>query len=165
MRLKDPVKTVGSFAVALRAIGQDLEPLLPQTFDIRFEQEAFMVHGVALRSAPNATEHKATRFERRYTAEEIYRLDRAARQRQTGHSKKPDAASLPEAMRTVGRAVDAKSGRLVRIVKEERRFAFEYVDAAGAQQREESYSLTAYQEQQKAIAERSGRDVWDERKD
>jgi hypothetical protein len=165
MRLKDPYKTIRSFAVALRAIGQDLERLLPQTFEIRFENEVFMVHGVALRSTPNAAENKAARFEQRYTAEEVYRLDRAGRHRQTGHLKKPDAASLPEALRTVGRTVDAKSGRLVRIIKEERKFAFEYVDASGAQQREESYSLTAYQEQQKAIAERSGRDVWDERKD
>src|SRR5689334_10554739 len=165
MRLKEPYKTVGSFAVALRAIGQDLEPLLPQTFEIRFEQEAFAVHGVALRSAPNATENKAARFERHYTAEQVYRLDRAGRHRQTGHVKKPDAASLPEALRTVGRVVDAKSGRLVRVVKEERKFAFDYFDAAGAAQHEESSSLTAYQEQQKAIAERTGRDVWDDRKD
>lgn len=165
MRLKDPVKTVGSFAVALRAIGQDLEPLLPLTFEIRFEQEAFEVHGVALRSAPNMTEQKAARFERRYNAEAAYRLDRAGRQRQTGHVKKPDAASLPEALRTVGRVVDAKSGRLVRVVKEERKFSFEYLDAAGVMQREESHSLTAYQEQQKAIVERTGRDVWDHHKD
>jgi hypothetical protein len=92
-------------------------------------------------------------------------LDRAGRQRQTGHAKKPDAASLPEALRTVGRTVDAKSGRLVRVVKEERKFSFEYLDAAGVTQREESHSLTAYQEQQKAIVERSGRDVWDDHKD
>src|SRR5690349_2482020 len=165
MRLKDPYKTIRSFAVALRAIGQDLERLLPQTFEIRFESEVFVVHGVALRSTPNATENKAARFEHRYTAEEVYRLDRAGRHRQTGHLKKPDAASLPEALRTVGRAIDAKSGRLVRVVKEERKFGFEYLDAAGVTQREESHSLTAYQEQQKAIVERSGRDVWDDHKD
>jgi hypothetical protein len=165
MQLKVSTKTIGSFAVALRAIGQDLTPLLPQTFEIRFEEEAFVAHGVALRATPGETENKAARFERRYSADDIYRLDREGRHKQRGRGQKPDASSLPESLRTVGRVVDAKSGRLVKLVRDERKIAFEYVDAAGAPQREESHNLTAYQEQQKAITERTGRDVWDESKD
>ena len=160
MRLKDPSKTIGSFAVALRAIGQDLTPLLPQTFEIFFDKEAFMARGVALRSAPGQTHNKTAAFERRYTAEDIYRIDRQGRHKQKGSANKPDAASLPESLRTIGRVVDAKSGRFVRLVKDERKISFEYLDAAGAPQRDESHSLTAYQEQQKAIAERTGRDIW-----
>lgn len=166
MRLKDPVKTIGSFAVALRAIGQDLTSLLPQNLEIRFEDEAFVAHGVALRGAADTPENKGARFERRYSAEDLYKLDRVARLKQTGLAKKPDAASLSESLRAVGRVIDAKPGRLVRLVKDERgKIAFEYKDQAGATRREEIHSLSAYQEQQKAIRERTGRDIWDDSKD
>jgi hypothetical protein len=176
MRLQDPSKVIRSFAIALRAIGQDLTPLLPQTFELRFEDEAFLAHGVALRAAPEPepqsgapaeNEKKSAHFERRYTAEDVYRLDRAGRMKQSGLKKKtPDAASLSESLRTVGKVVDAKAGRLVRILKDERnKITFEYVDSSGAMQREESHTLGVYQEQQKAIAERTGKDVWDDSKD
>lgn len=174
MRLQDPSKVINSFAIALRAIGQDLTPLLPQTFELRFEDEAFLAHGVALGAAPEPepqagataeNEKKSAHFERRYTAEDVYRLDRAGRMKQRGLSKKPDAASLAESLRTVGKIVDAKSGRLVRILKDERnKITFEYLDSSGALQREESHTLIVYQEQQKAIAERTGKDIWDDSK-
>ena len=172
MRLLDPSKTIRSFAVALRAIGQDLTPLLPQTFEIRFEDENFIAHGVALRATPEAGDgadpeggKKTARFERRYSAGDIHRLDRAGKLKQQGLRKTPDAASLSESLRTIGRIVDSKSGRLVRILKDERKITFEYLDSTGAPQREESRTLFVYQEQQKAIGERTGKDVWDDSKD
>jgi hypothetical protein len=171
MRLKDPSNEIRSFAIALRAIGQDLTSLLPQTFEIRFEDGGFIAHGVALNAtaddgkSPADAGKKTARFERRYSPTDIHRLDRAGKLKQQGLRKTPDAASLAESLRTIGRIVDAKSGRLVRILKDERKITFEYLDSNGAPQREESRTLIVYQEQQKAIGERTGKDVWDESKD
>src|SRR5215470_248241 len=117
MRLQDPFNKIRSFAIALRAIGQDLTPLLAQTFEIRFENEVFLAHGVALNATPEPDPQsgddgkKTAHFERTYTPEDVHRLDRAGRMKQSGLRKTPDAASLAESLRTVGKIVDAKSGK------------------------------------------------------
>jgi len=94
---------------------------------------------------------------------DITRLDELGAARQTGVSGTPDASSLPESLRTVGRVVDEKKGRLVKLFKDERKIAFEYEDENGQLHKKELYSLSRYQNQQEGLSLRGTKkkeDVW-----
>ncbi len=157
LRLQSSQPDVLNHAFALRAIGQDLTPLLVTVLEIRIDDGVYIAHGVSLRDSG--------KFERKYNREELLRLDRLGRARATGLVKTPDAASLAEALRTVGRVVDSKGGRLIRLFKDQRKITFEFHDQAGAVQRDENHSLAVYQNQQEAVSQRSKKkDAWDESK-
>jgi hypothetical protein len=58
-----------------------------------------------------------------------------------------------------------KSGRLLKLAKDQRKIAFEYEDENGAVQREELYSLSVYKNQQEGLALRGTqkrKDVWED---
>ena len=145
------------YAAALRAIGDDLASDFFQSLEIGVEDAVYIVRGVR---TVKPGDGKSAKFERRYTADDVAHLDRLGRDRQTGAGKMPDPGTLREALRIAGGVVDAASGRFVKLVKEDRKIVFEFVDASGARRREELHGLTMHQSQQQAVAARTGDDIW-----
>lgn len=179
----------GYFATALRAIGQDLAELIPQQLEIEFQDDTFVVHARcdrkrAEKKVPQVQKpglrnvfHKLatyrldkepeganlTTFEQTYTSDEVGRLDRAGLHRRSQAGKIPDINNLGEALRTIGRIIDADGGRLVRIFKDQRRVAFEYADKRGATHKAEMTRAELYKIQQSYYEKRSGSkniDLW-----
>lgn len=175
------------YEVALRAIGQDLSGLLIESLEIAAEGNAFIARASCISTAgrPKSrgskgirqlwqrlasvaawkrarNQRSVDRFERRYTKEEIQVLDMLGSARKTGLVKTPDASSRAESLRTVGRVVDAKKGRLVKVSKDERKITFTYRDEEGRVQQEDFYSLAIYKTQQEALSLRKKKsDVWE----
>jgi hypothetical protein len=146
------------YQIALRAIGQDLTPLLVGALEITVEDKDFIVHGSRIGAEP---------FMHRYKPEDIKRLEEIAAARKTGVQGTPDASSLAESLRTVGRVVDAKKGRLIKLSKEQNKITFVYQDANGEVQTEQHYSLTTYKSQQEGVSERGTKklsDIWEDSK-
>ncbi len=149
------------YAAALRAIGEDLAADRLLSLEIAVQDGLYVVRGTR---AVKPGDGKSANFERRYTVEDVAQLDRRGREHQSGAARMPDAGTLPEALRIAGGVVDEQRGRLVKLVKEERKIVFEYVDASGARRCEERYGLTMHQSQQQLVAARTGRDMWGDRK-
>jgi len=146
------------YQVALRCIGQDLTPLLLESLEITLEDKDFVAQGCRIGSGGEP-------LMRRYKPEDIKRLDELGVSRKTGAKGTPDAASLAESLRTVGRVVDVKKGRLVKLSKEQNKITFVYEDATGEVQTEQHYSLTTYKSQQEGVSERGTKkltDVWED---
>ena len=102
-------------------------------------------------------------FERRYSSDEIGRLDRAGLHRRSQAGKIPDINNLGEALRTIGRIIDAEGGQLLRILKDQRRVAFDYIDKKGATQKKEMTRSELFKAQQSYYGNRSGSmniDLW-----
>jgi hypothetical protein len=186
-KLKDDLELhvsdqVQFYARALRAIGQDLSGLFPQTLDIRLVQGgSFEVNGRHVprvdlsKSAPKehllgrlrnkllrdeapeeAKEGRgaASDFNRTYTAADIERLDEAAANHRGDKNVMPDIHSLGEMLRMVGRIIDSNGKRLVRVSRSQYGVTFEYEDNAGKTCAGELSSLQLYKLQQQYYAER-----------
>jgi hypothetical protein len=144
-------------AVALRAIGQDLAGLSIESMGITVQDDVFVAHGRSIGSAQP--------FARKYSAEDVQRLDEMGAMRQKGVLRTPDATSLAESLRTVGKMVDDRKGRLIKLAKDQRKITFEYEDENGDVQQEELYSLSIYKSQQEGLSLRGTRkkkDVWED---
>jgi hypothetical protein len=179
----------GYYAHALRAIGQDLAELIPQQVEIDYQGDRFAVRvrcdrRRAEKRMPQAEKtglrnviHKLATYrldkgpegiematvEQVYTSEEINRLDQAGLHRRTQAGKIPDINSLGEALRTIGRLIDAEEGRLIRIFKDQRRVAFDYTDKTGANRKVEWTRSELFKIQQSYYGKRSGQksiDTW-----
>ncbi len=147
-------------AVALRAIGQDLGGRLIESLEIAVEDGVFHVQGVCFGVGKESSREPLTRS---YRPDDIYRLDELGAARQTAIPGTPDASSLAESLRTVGRVVDEKKGHLIRLFKDHRKIAFEYEDENGGRQKQEHYSLSHYKGQQEGVSQRGTKtreDVW-----
>jgi hypothetical protein len=177
------------FAKALRVIGQDLAELIPQQLEVYYENRVFEVrvrcdrkraekksppteksplknafHKIATYrlDKPSETDEMAV-FEHRYDSDEIGRLDRVAIHRRNQTGKVPDINNLGEALRTIGRVIDAQGGQLIRIIKDSRRVTFDYTDKTGASQKAEMTRSELFKVQQSYYQKRSGRgsvDPW-----
>ena len=168
MPLQDsPAGLALSFAAALRAIGGDLDSLFIQSLEIGLADGVVTVRGVQRAASHNngdAADHppkKNGKFERRYAVEDIARLDRQGRDRQTDADGTPDPGSLQEALRLIGGIVDARGGRFLRLVRHGRKIAFEYIDDAGTLRDEERYGLGLYKKQLEVLAARRQGNLFD----
>ena len=179
----------GYFARALRVIGQDLAELIPQQLEVYYQEKTFEVrvrcdrkraekksppaeksglknvfHKLATYRLDKPAEGSDTAvFEHRYNSDEIGRLDRVGMQRRNQAGKVPDINNLGEALRTIGRIVDAQGGELIRIIKDPRRVVFDYTDKQGASQKIEMTRSELFKLQQSYYEKRSGTggvDVW-----
>ena len=175
--------------MALRAIGQDLAELFPQQIEVYYQNETFDVRvrcdrKRAERKTPAAAKsglknviHKLATyrldkaedgadiavFEHQYNSDEIGRLDRAGIHRRTQAGKVPDINNLGEALRTIGRIVDAQGGQLIRILKDPRRVIFDYKDKQGTSHNKEMTRSELFKVQQSYYEKRSGSggvDLW-----
>jgi hypothetical protein len=179
-----------TYEAALRAVGQDLADLLFESLEIKIEDKTLVARGRCILHAskgiPKSTEGFARKawnsltgkgarenkepllepFERKYSPEDINRLDELGKTQQSSAGKTPDLSSLAETLRTIGRAIDSKGGTLVRLSKGERSMTFVYEDASG-RHTEDIYSLWLYKSQQEALSLRGKikkPDIWEDSK-
>jgi hypothetical protein len=179
----------GYFAKALRVIGQDLAELFPQQIEVSFQDRVFEVRvrcdrKRAEKKTPPAEKsplknafHKLATyrldkaadgadiavFEHRYNADEIGQLDRVGIHRRNQAGKVPDINNLGEALRTIGRIIDAQGGQLIRLLKDSRRVVFDYNDKQGVPQKTEMTRSELFKVQQSYYEKRSGSggvDLW-----
>ena len=149
----------GVYARALRAIGQDLAELFPDSVEIQVYGDKFVVRGQCAKDRLAAKQPTPQRkgikdfcadmlardistlsrqaksatvqFDRTYTPEDVNQIDESGMRRRFGVGKIPDIRSLAEMLRTIGRLVDGQAGVLKKIHKDARRIVFDYDDGAG----------------------------------
>jgi hypothetical protein len=174
--------TVQFHARALRAIGQDLSNLFPQSLEITLNGTSFQVAG---RYVPRPAGEKAAKrdsdllnklrnklradspvvsppdsatgpisFSRSYGSADIDAIDEAGLARRNETETAPDIYSLGEMLRMVGRIVDSNGRRLQKLSKDTYGVSFEYEDSAGEIKKVELSSLQLYKLQQQYHAER-----------
>lgn len=119
-----------NFAMALRAIGQELERRGLKTFDIRFDGREFTA--LCGYQEPPA----ATPVELKYRLRDIAELDATGEQQRGKSPAAKDFMNQPQVLRTIGGFLDKHQARLVRLTNKERRaqgavFIVEYVSSAG----------------------------------
>jgi hypothetical protein len=187
LKLKDDIQAQGLDKVkfharALRAIGQDLGNLFPQSLEITLQGMDFHVTGRylprdlggkgaqgnrqlldKLRSKflrdqstvpPVESSTESIGFDRIYMPADIDRMDETGANRRNKIDKVPDIYSLGEMLRMVGRIVDSQGRRLVKLSRDTYGVIFEYEDGAGQTQKREFSNLQLYKLQQEYYAER-----------
>lgn len=179
-------ETSGFYARALRVIGQDLASLFPENLAIEHQGSDLVAHGLCaktrmdevnatggwsgvkklvdkmadiLRVPSHEPDLEFVPFTRSYSAADIDRLDGEGTRRRGGESTMPDIYSLGERLRTIGKVIDARNGRVVRIFKDLHQVIFEYQGEDGKAQKEELNNTELYQLQQRYAAGRSGLDA------
>lgn len=98
---------------------------------------------------------------RSYNPIDISNIDEAGLHRRIQLGKIPDIHDLGEALRTIGRILDAEEGRLVRILKDQRRVTFDYIARGGGTKKVELTRDELYKVQQSYYHGRSGRNTLD----
>lgn len=131
---------VSSNSQALRAIGQALEEVRLDDFDLERFDGGFVVR----RHEPSSQEGKSLfgrirrrlrrgedPLELRYTMEDIETLDEKGKAQRTGEIGIPDFYSLSQFLRTVGGYVDQRRARLIAIFRRGLMLTIEYVKTDG----------------------------------
>lgn len=173
----------GYHARALRAIGQDLADLLPDSLTIEPDGANFLVHGMCNRARLESQESDGgwsglrkmgaklragilrpprgepdldlTPFRRSYNAADIDRLDARGNQRRFGAGGIPEIYSLAERLRTIGKVIDGHDGRLGKIFKDLHHIIFEYRDSEDNLRKVELDNTQLYRLQRRYTSERS----------
>ena len=164
------------YARVLRAIGQDLANLAPHCLELEVVGNDFIVCGqgrAQSRSAENAGSSIWRRlqnkgvppashqpppslypFERKYTPDDVTRLDEAGIARRRGPDKPPDISGLAEKLRMIGRIVSAKCGRLIKVIDDMEVVTVEYHDEQGDFHSEKYSMFDLYKIQQDYYGQR-----------
>jgi len=168
---------VPDYARALRAIGQDLAKLAPHSLELEVVENDFIVRGQTRAAQTSRAEngnpglwqmlqdriaHRAPHqptslfvpFERKYTPDDVNRLDKEGRAHRRDPAKPPDITGLAEKLRTIGRIVDAKCGRLATLIDDMDSVTVEYCDEQGNFHSEKYSMLALYKIQQSYYGER-----------
>jgi len=173
----------GFHARALRAIGQDLADLLPDSMTIEPDGDSFLVHGMCNRARLESQQSNGgwtslrrmgamlragiirpplgepdldlTPFTRSYNAADIDRLDAHGNQRRYGNGGLPEIYSLAERLRTIGKVIDGHNGRLGKIFKDLHHIIFEYRDGDDQPRKVELDNTQLYRLQRRYTSERS----------
>lgn len=177
VRLAEPLKikslqAPGYFALALRAIGQDLANLYPCDLVIEAQANGFAVRGHCPSARLGGTAAKAAsaswgaslrnlfrprtaspspppqdeivEFSRVYDSQDIDRLDQLGARYRTGMNRIPDPRTLGESLRTIGRLIDANNCQLTLVKKYSDRLVIEYRDTDDQPQHEEMTNFELY---------------------
>jgi hypothetical protein len=173
----------GFHARALRAIGQDLADLLPDSMTIEPDGDSFLVHGICnrarlenqktnggwsslrkmgamlragiIRPPMGEPDLDLTPFKRSYNAADIDRLDARGNQRRYDAGGLPEIYSLAERLRTIGKVIDGHNGRLGKIFKDLHHIIFEYQDGENQFRKVELDNTQLYRLQRRYTSERS----------
>jgi len=168
---------VHDYARALRAIGQDLASLAPHSLELEVVGYDFIVRGQGRAAQTSRVEngnpglwrmlqdriaHRAPHqpaplfvpFERKYTPDDVNRLDEAGRAHRRGPAKPPDISGLAEKLRTIGKIVDGKCGRLAKLIDDMDSVTVKYCDEQGKFHSEKYSMLALYKIQQSYYGER-----------
>jgi hypothetical protein len=187
LKLQDEIQAEGLDKVqfharGLRAIGQDLSKLFPQSLEVTLHGLEFRVTGQYLprelhgkgepggsqllgklrgkflgdqAASPSIDGSPAPlRFDRTYAVADIDRMDESGANRRNERDKLPDIYSLAEMLRMVGRIVDSEGRRLLKLTKDKYGVTFEYEDSNGQKQKREFSNLQLYKLQQQYYADR-----------
>jgi hypothetical protein len=174
---------IGYHARALRAIGQDLADLLPDSMTIEPDGDNFLVRGMCNRARLESQQSHGgwsnlrkmgaklrdgiirppigepdldlTSFTRSYNAADIDRLDVRGNQRRFGAGGLPEIYSLAERLRTIGKVIDGHDGRLGKIFKDLHHIVFEYRDGENHPRKVELDNTQLYRLQRRYTGERS----------
>jgi hypothetical protein len=114
-------------------------------------------------SAKPSKEAEIATFARTYTPDDINQLNERGMRRRTQADKFPDIRNLSEALRTVGRIIDAEESRLIKVFRDLNRITFEAMNKDGATRKREMTHAELYKLQQTYYQERGGFvsvDVW-----
>ena len=114
-------------------------------------------------SAKPSKEAEIATFARTYSPDDINQLNESGMRRRAQAAKIPDVRNLSEALRTVGRIIDAEEGRLIKVFRDLNRIAFECMNAEGATRRAEMTHGELYKLQQQYYQKRGdfvSVDVW-----
>jgi hypothetical protein len=170
-------------AWALRTIGQALANLRPEYLEVEFSGQLYLARGRAGTDAGGAKKsagkifgalrrrekrsdgqgRESPWFERRYTLYEINRLDDQGLIQRKNAPLSPDIYVLGERLRTIGKMIEAKDGRLLKLTLDNNKAAFTYRDAQGTVYHEEHSTPSLYRSQQDSnLARGTGttRDPW-----
>jgi hypothetical protein len=169
------------YAVALRAIGQDVADLFPARLEIEITGENFVARGQSKtglsknierrmmwniwhklrRVAPKAQSSRVG-FTRIYKPDDISRLEKTGIARRMDEAQAPDLCSLAERLRMIGAIADEENGELVRLCKDNNKLTCEYRDRGGNLHSEHYSTLTLYKLQQHHYSQRHFRlkDLW-----
>ena len=173
----------GFHARALRAIGQDLADLLPDSMTIEPDGDSFLVHGICNRARLESQQANGgwsslrkmgamlragiirppmgepdldlTPFTRSYKAVDIDRLDARGNRRRYDAGGLPEIYSLAERLRTIGKVIDGHNGRLGKIFKDLHHIIFEYQDGENQLRKVELDNTQLYRLQRRYTSERS----------
>ena len=191
--MESPNQPSNYYARVLRAIGQDLANLFPQQLEIDQKERSFIVHvrcdrkhseskgppqaaetqksGLrnifhklhSIRLAKPSDKRDIVSVNRIYNPIDISRIDEAGLHRRIQLGKIPDIHDLGEALRTIGRILDAEEGRLVKILKDQRGVVFEYIQRGGGTKKVKLTRAELVKVQQSYYHGREGRgslDLW-----
>ena len=173
----------GFHARALRAIGQDLADLLPDSLAIELTGEDFIAQGMCNRTRLESWDADQTLsglrklsaklragilkpstrepdldlapFSRTYRPADIDRLDQRGNQQRAGAGGIPEIYSLGERLRTIGKLVDSQNGSIIRIFKDLHHIIFEYRDGDGNPRKGDLDNTEIYRLQRSHTSERS----------
>ena len=173
----------GYFARALRAIGQDLADLLPDSLTIQPDGADFVVHGMCNRSRLETRQSESSwsglrklsarlrarilkppmgepnldlaPFTQGYNAADIDRLDRRGNRRRFDVGGLPEIYSLGERLRTIGKVIDSGDGELVRIHKDLHHIVCEFRDGDAKLRKIELDNTQLYRLQRSYASERN----------
>lgn len=128
-----------SYALSLRAIGQDLEMRDLKAFDLEIKGNEYRVRGwYGATSSPAPVELC-------YTHKDIEYLEREGRAKRHDCSGMPDLLSLAGILRGVGAYVDQKDARLLGVSRREESVRIRYV-TEGGDHREEKHLVSSIYE-------------------
>jgi hypothetical protein len=189
----EPNQPSNYYARVLRAIGQDLANLFPHQLEIERQGQNFVarvrcdrrrsasqtqiepeaapktgllgiIHKLnTIRLDKPAEKPEIVSVNRSYNPTDISRIDEAGLHRRIQLGKIPDIHDLGEALRTIGRLVDAEEGKLGKIFKDQRRVTFEYIARDGSAKKVQLTRDELYKIQQSYYHGRSGPgslDLW-----
>ena len=173
----------GFHARALRAIGQDLADLLPDSLAIEPSGEDFIAHGMCNRARLESWDADQSKsglrklsaklragilkpsireadldlapFNRTYHSVDIDRLDQRGNQQRVDAGGIPEIYSLGERLRTIGKLVDSQNGSIIRIFKDLHHIIFEYRDGDGNPRKGDLDNTEIYRLQRSHTTERS----------
>lgn len=138
-----------SYSDLLRPIGQKLEDLQVESFELKMEGAEFVVRGQSKRPKPQPAPEKAARgfwrmlrrqssettgdqvpsseaVELRFNKEDIARMESDGRARRQSPIETPEAHMVSQILRTVGAFVDQKGGRFLSVSKNDQAITIEY---------------------------------------
>jgi len=179
----ESVQPANYYARVLRVIGQDIADLFPVQVEIEQRERTFVVRircdrkrseskapsseapksrlGSIVRKLANyrldnpPDKPELADVHRSYQPSDISRMDQAGMYRRVQLGKIPDIHNLAEALRTIGRIIDADEGRLTRVFKDQRRVVFDYIVKGGEIRKVEMTITDLYKVQQNYYNARS----------
>ena len=117
------------YAKPLRAIGQDLEKLHVQEFEVESDGNDYIVRGRAKADPPEES------F--RYTPEDLNRLEREGQAKRHDPNQMPNARSASQVLRATGAYVNDTSSRLLGVIWQNQSVRIMYETALGSQEVDE----------------------------